>query len=82
MESATVRITRRSRKTLRELADQSGLSMQSVLEHAIEAYRRECFLKAANQAFEKLRTSSKEWAGEKAERDDWDQTLSDGLESD
>lgn len=82
MNDGTVRITGKSRSTLHELAGQSGQSMQSILEQAIEAYRRECFLKSANQAFENLRNDPKKWAAEVGEREYWDQTLSDGLESD
>lgn len=82
MDSATVRITTTSRNTLRALATQTGESMQSVLEKAIEAYRRACFLEGANRAFEKLRKESHDWSEELKERADWEQTLSDGLEDD
>lgn len=50
MASATVRISEDSRNTLRELATQEGASMQSVIERAIEQYRRQRFLEKANDA--------------------------------
>ena len=53
--------------------------MQSVLERALERYRREKFLHAANADFEALRSDPKAWPEEVRERDLWEQTLADGL---
>ncbi len=48
MASVTVRISSTAREMLRELAANTGESMQSLLDKLIEAYRRECFLDQAN----------------------------------
>ncbi len=81
MPSATVRISSRTRTMLRELAANTGESMQSLLDKAIEAYRRERFLDQANEAFAALRRDPKKWKAELEERNAWDATLTDDMES-
>ncbi len=81
MASVTVRIGEQSHKTLREIAERSGESMQAILTHAIEAYRRERFLESANAAFETLRKDPKAWRREQEERAEWDATLRDTQET-
>ena len=54
-------------------------SIQAVLDKAAERYRRECFLRAANDDYLALRKNSKQWKAALAERRIWDRTLSDGL---
>lgn len=77
---ATVRIKEESHAILQHLAAVSGQSMRSILEKAIEDYRRKLFLEQANQSFAALRNDSKAWKEEQKEREIWDTTLSDGLE--
>lgn len=76
----TTRISKSTRETLRQLAEESGKSMQEILEHAVEMYRRQRFLEATNRAFEALRANADAWQAEQAERQAWEITLSDGLE--
>ena len=80
MSSVTVRISTRSRETLRRLAAQSGASLQAVLEGAIEEYETRQFLEAANRSYAALRKKPQAWEQELRERKAWDTTLSDGLE--
>lgn len=80
MSSVLVRINTPTRETLRELAAQTGESMQATLDKAIEAYRRQRFLEEANMAFQALRENPEAWKAEQEERDAWDSTLADGLE--
>ena len=54
--------------------------MQAVLDRAIERYRREQFLRAANAEYQALRGDSKAWAEEMRERALWEQTDADGLD--
>ena len=54
--------------------------MQSVLDRAIEAYRRERFLRDANADFAALKKDRKAWRDELAERKLWERTLGDGLD--
>jgi len=54
--------------------------MQSVLEQALEQYRRQQLLEATNAAYAALHTDAEAWTDLERERSDWDQTLADGLE--
>lgn len=78
--SVNVRITKQTHQQLVTLAKESGVSMQSVLDKAVEAYRRQSFLEALNKDFATLKDSSEEWAEEIEERKLWEQTLADGME--
>ena len=80
MSSVTVRVSARSREALRRLARQAGISLQAVLERAIEEYETRQFLEAANRSYAALRKNPKAWEQELRERRAWDATLSDGLE--
>jgi hypothetical protein len=48
---------------------------------AIASYRRQKFLEEANAAFVALRRDPEAWEQEEKERDVWDQTIQDGIES-
>jgi len=82
MPGATVRISNSSRNILRKLAAQEGQSMQSVLEKAIETYRRQRFLKEVNKAYSVLRQNQEAWTAMEKGLTELDSTLGDGLESD
>ncbi len=77
MASLTVRIGATAHRTLQALAEQTGTSMQSVLEKAIEDYQRKCFLDGLNADFAALRGNPKAWQEEQKERTAWDATLTD-----
>jgi Regulator of G protein signalling-like domain len=74
-----VRISPRAHDLLRQMAVEEQQSMQSVLDRALEHYRREKFLRAANADYAALRIDHKGWKDELRERELWEQTLSDGL---
>lgn len=78
MQTATVRISKSSLRILREISLRDKKSMQAVLEQAIEAYRRQCFLEGLNGDFALLREREAEWQEEKTERSAWDTALTDG----
>lgn len=80
MSSATVRISDKSRNTLRELASKSGEPMQSVLDRIIEEHRRRVFLDEVNAAYARIRQDPEAWAEVLNERAKWDATLMDGLD--
>ncbi|NJK74549.1 MAG: toxin-antitoxin system protein [Microcoleus sp. SU_5_6] len=79
-QTFTVTIDSTFYKILTELSAISGKSIQAILEQAIEQYRRQQFLEAANQAYIALRNDSEAWQEELEERSVWDITLEDGLE--
>jgi len=75
-----VRIRAHTHALLRQLAREAGESMQAILDQAVERYRREKFLRAANADFAALRSNPKAWKEELRERQVWEQTLADGLD--
>jgi hypothetical protein len=52
--------------------------MQTLLDKAIEAYRRQLFLEEINQAYAALREDPKAWSQLEKDRVIWDATLKDG----
>lgn len=77
--STTVRISEETHETLRELARESGESLQAVLAKAVEQYRRQRLLGLTNAAYARLRADPEAWREEQAERAAWEATLADGL---
>ena len=55
MRSTTIRVNRDTHRKLKEIAQLTGKSSQSILDAAVEQYRRRCFLEVANQAFARLK---------------------------
>ena len=83
MASVTVRISDKARQELRDLAQQSGESMQKVLEKAIDLYRRQVFFEQLNASVHRLQKENPDlWQQELEERRLWEGTLTDGLEND
>jgi len=80
MPGSTVRIRKETQNILRQLAAQTGKPMQTILDLAIEEYRRQRFLLEANEAYAALRKSPKAWKSELAEREEWDATIADSQE--
>jgi hypothetical protein len=80
MPELTVSISKTAHETLIKLAKTSGETIQTVLDRAIENYRRYVFLLEANEAFATLRQNEALWQEELAEREVWDKTMADGME--
>lgn len=80
--ATAVRITPRSWETLKEMADETGETMQAILERAVESYRRQRLLEKTNEAYAALKADPAKWSEEVAEREEWDTALNDGLEGD
>lgn len=80
MPGATVRISPKARETLRGLARALGEPMQTVLDKALESYRRVVFFKQVHQAYAALRSDPEAWQSELDERRVWEATLGDGLD--
>ena len=78
--TTTIRVSIETHEKLKQLAEQSGESLTTILDEAIEARRREQFLREANDAYAALRADPEKWAEEVEERKLWDATLNDGLE--
>ncbi len=80
MQSVNVRISAQSYQILKTLSREQGQTMQSLIDSALEDLRRRKVLEATNQAFAALKANESEWTEELAERELWDNTLSDGVE--
>jgi hypothetical protein len=80
MEGQNVSISESAQQLLSQLAEMEKISMETVLDRALENYRRQIFLKQANAAFEALRADSGAWQEELEERELWNNTLADGAE--
>ena len=78
MSSTQVRIGESTHRTIRSLAKDRGESLQSVVEQAVERFRREMFLEGLKDDFAALRENTEEWNSELEERELWDNTLGDG----
>ena len=81
MASTQVRISSATHQILRHLSAEVGESMQTIVEEAIEQYRRRRFLEGLNQDFKALQEDAQAWQEELAERSLWDNTLLDGVET-
>jgi len=54
--------------------------MQAVLEKALSLYEEKLFWGRTNRAYAALKADPKAWRRELKEREEWDSTLTDGLE--
>ena len=79
-QSAMVRISEQAHLRLRELAAQDGEPMQTVLDKALEQYRRHKFLEECDAAYAVLQQDSEAWADYQEELAAWEVTSMDGLE--
>jgi len=79
MGQTTVRVTESTRTLLRHLAAAEGRPMQVIIATALEAYRRDRFIRAVNAGYASLRKDAAAWARVAEERVVWDGTLLDGL---
>jgi hypothetical protein len=80
MTTTTIRVAVATRDALQDLARATGVSMQQVLDQALEQYRRRQILEATNAAYADLQKNPTAWAELHEERAEWDSTLMDGLE--
>jgi len=79
MPYCNIEISESSRSILHEISQQEKISTQTVLEKAIENYRRQYILTQTNKAYAKLKKNPQAWEEEIKERQSWENTLLDGL---
>lgn len=80
MSSSSIRVYNKTYNTIKEISRHTHRSKQEIVEDAIEEYRRKLFLIEANKAFNDLRDNHKKWQDELEEREEWEVTITDGLE--
>jgi hypothetical protein len=81
MAETQVSISNATHQILRHLSSEIGESEQTIVETAVEQYRRRLFLEGLSQDFKALKEDSEAWQEELAERSLWDNTLLDGAET-
>jgi hypothetical protein len=79
MSELTIDISETTHKTLLQLAQTSGDDFATIMDRAVENYRRYVFLIQADRAFATLRQNEELWQDEIAERQAWDVTNADGV---
>ena len=80
MATTTIRVSVETHETLHELARTVGVSMQEIIDRALEIYKRQRILAETNAAYAILRENREAWNALEVERAAWDATLADGLE--
>jgi hypothetical protein len=81
MSELTIDISETTHKTLLQLAQSSGDDLVTIIDRAVENYRRYIFLVQADRAFVALRQNEELWQDEIAERQAWDVSISDGVDN-
>lgn len=79
-QGPTVRISPQSHQTLRQLSADAGEPMQTVLDKALEQYRRQQIFEELDAAFAAIQADPEALAEEMKERALWDNTLMDSLD--
>jgi predicted transcriptional regulator len=82
MTTTTIRVSTDTRDMLQTLARTTGISMQDILVAALEQYRRQQILAMTNAAYAALSADASLSKIVEEERQEWDQTIGDGLEDD
>jgi predicted transcriptional regulator len=80
MESQTIRVSKKTHQTLRQLAEQAGTSMTAILDAAVRDYQRNKYWEQYDAGYAALRADPEKWADYQKEIEAWDVTLADGLE--
>jgi predicted transcriptional regulator len=80
MATTTIRVSLQTRETVQTLAQATGVSMQQVIDQALELYRRQQLLLETNRAYARLRKDEEAWDALTHELAQWDKTLADGIE--
>ena len=80
MGHTTVRIRTSTHQALKTMADESGQTMQSLIEEALELLRRRRFLDAVNASYSALKEDNSGWLELREELAEWDVALEDGLD--
>ena len=80
VQRTMVRVTQDTHTLLRAISEQTGATMQSILEEVVRERHKALFWEKTNAAFTSLKADKKAWKDMVSEREAWDETLSDGVE--
>jgi predicted transcriptional regulator len=79
MGNPTVRLSPQSYLTLKELAANSGETLQVILDRAVEEERKRRFFELANLSYARLQEDAQSWLEFEQDLSGWETTLGDGL---
>jgi hypothetical protein len=79
MTTTTIRVSKKTHRTLTVLSQEQQASMTDLIDAAVELYRRQQLLQATNAAYAALRADSAAWQELQDERAAWEGTVGDGL---
>ena len=74
---AMVRVSDETHRSIKTLAASQGIAIQTVIDQAIDDYRKRQFLNKLNEDFARCRADETEWEAELEERATWEATLAD-----
>jgi len=74
---ATIKISKKSHNILKGISSVFGVSMQVILDDAVEQYQRKELMGQINADFLKLKKNNKLWKDELDERKEWDLSMTD-----
>lgn len=77
-ETTTIRISKSIKRDVQRIAAELGESQVEVISEAVTEFRKKMELDAINVSFSRLSNAKKE--DYEAELEEWDSTLSDGLD--
>lgn len=80
MPTSQIRVSPATHTAVTDLARRTGEPMQSIVEKAVEDYKRKLFFEEMTAAYARLKADPAAWEEERAERREWDVTLADGRE--
>ena len=75
-----MRISKRARANAEAVAAATNRSMSSVIEDAVDAYRRDIFWRQYEEGIKRLRLDAEAWADYVGEQESEASALQDGLE--
>ncbi len=81
MTKTNLQISMETYNRLEEMADATGVSIEAIVEQAVDVYRMQSILSATNVAYAALRENAKVWRELETERELCDVTIDDGLKN-
>jgi hypothetical protein len=82
MTISQVQVTDETQRVLQTLSQETGRSIPEILDKAVEEYRRKVFFEGVDRDYKTLKADPEAWSQEVQERQLFDNTLMDGLDSD
>ena len=78
--TTTIRISVEAHRVLKSICARRGLSLIEAVDEMLEAWERQQFFDAFNQAYAAVREDPRAWKAEQEERSVWDTALMDNQE--